>query len=222
MPEKDEGQVTLASLRGRGSRAKAGRGLPEKVQDGPILPQMGLFAAEVRGEAETAEDAPSLVAAPHLMPARAIPGRTAREVPGQAVVRVQPAPDTSPWGGPEAGSVPRDVRAVPEKRVWTVRAIVADVRGRIEGGYGEVWVEGEISNCRPASSGHLYLTLKDGEAQLPVVLFRRQAQLLRFRPNAGMAVLVRGRLSVYEGAWRAAADCGGAGAARGGGAAGGV
>ena len=113
---------------------------------------------------------------------------------------------TAPWGRSESseaiamGEAAREPRrAAGEKRVWTVRGIVADVRGRIEGGYGEVWVEGEISNCRPASSGHLYLTLKDGEAQLPVVLFRRQAQLLRFKPNAGMAVLARGRLSVYEG-----------------------
>ena len=106
---------------------------------------------------------------------------------------------TSPWGGRSSNRELREASAIPEKRVWSVRAILADVRGRVEGGYGEVWVEGEISNCRPAVSGHLYLTLKDGEAQLPVVLFRRQAQLLRFRPNAGMAVLVRGRLSVYEG-----------------------
>lgn len=105
----------------------------------------------------------------------------------------------SPWGRSPQAAEERASATAPERRVWTVRAIVADVRGRIEGGYNEVWVEGEISNCRPAASGHLYLTLKDGEAQLPVVLFRRQAQLLRFRPNAGMAVLVRGRLSVYEG-----------------------
>jgi exodeoxyribonuclease VII large subunit len=59
-------------------------------------------------------------------------------------------------------------------------------------------VEGEISNYRPASSGHLYFTLKDAEAQLPVVLFRRQAQLLRFRPEDGLHVRVRGKASVYE------------------------
>jgi exodeoxyribonuclease VII large subunit len=68
----------------------------------------------------------------------------------------------------------------------------------VEAGYADVWVVGEISNCRPAPSGHVYFTLKDGEAQLPVVLFRRQAQLLRFRPQDGLAVLVRGRVSVYE------------------------
>jgi len=85
-----------------------------------------------------------------------------------------------------------------ERRIWTVRALVTGVRQHVEAGYADLWVEGEISNCRPAPSGHLYFTLKDGEAQLPVVLFRRQAQLLRFRPQDGLAVLARGRLSVYE------------------------
>jgi len=86
----------------------------------------------------------------------------------------------------------------PERRIWTVRALVTDIRQQVETTYTDIWVEGEISNCRPAPSGHIYLTLKDGEAQLPVVLFRRQAQLLRFRPADGLAVLVRGRISVYE------------------------
>jgi exodeoxyribonuclease VII large subunit len=81
---------------------------------------------------------------------------------------------------------------------WGVGELVAGVRRHVEGEYDDVWVAGEISNCRPAPSGHLYFTLKDGEAQLPVVLFRRQAMLLRFRPQDGMAVLARGRVSVYE------------------------
>jgi exodeoxyribonuclease VII large subunit len=85
-----------------------------------------------------------------------------------------------------------------ERRIWSVRALVTDIRQHVETTYTDLWVEGEISNCRPASSGHIYFTLKDGEAQLPVVLFRRQAQLLRFRPGDGLAVLVRGRISVYE------------------------
>ncbi|HZY63659.1 MAG TPA: exodeoxyribonuclease VII large subunit [Edaphobacter sp.] len=86
-----------------------------------------------------------------------------------------------------------------QRRIWTVRDLVIDVRRRLEGGYPDLWVEGEISNFRSAPSGHIYFTLKDGEAQLPVVLFRRQAQLLRFRPADGLAVLVRGRISIYEG-----------------------
>jgi exodeoxyribonuclease VII large subunit len=85
-----------------------------------------------------------------------------------------------------------------ERRIWSVRALVTDIRQHVETDYTDLWIEGEISNCRPAPSGHIYFTLKDGEAQLPVVLFRRQARLLRFRPADGLAVLVRGRVSVYE------------------------
>lgn len=86
----------------------------------------------------------------------------------------------------------------PERRIWTVADLVGSIRQQIESTHTDLWVEGEISNCRPAPSGHLYCTLKDADAQLPVVLFRRQAQLLRFRPTDGLAVLVRGRISVYE------------------------
>ncbi|HUZ95827.1 MAG TPA: exodeoxyribonuclease VII large subunit [Edaphobacter sp.] len=85
-----------------------------------------------------------------------------------------------------------------QRRIWTVRDLVIDIRQQVEGGYPDLWVEGEISNYRAAPSGHVYFTLKDGEAQLPVVLFRRQATLLRFRPADGLAVLVRGRISIYE------------------------
>jgi exodeoxyribonuclease VII large subunit len=84
-----------------------------------------------------------------------------------------------------------------ERRIWSVRALVINIGQHIETTYTDIWVEGEISNCRSAPSGHIYFTLKDGEAQLPVVLFRRQAILLRFRPADGLAVLVRGHLSVY-------------------------
>lgn len=68
----------------------------------------------------------------------------------------------------------------------------------MERDYPDCWVEGEISNLRNAGSGHLYFTLKDEQGQIPVVLFRRQALLLRFRPEAALHVLVRGRISIYE------------------------
>lgn len=83
------------------------------------------------------------------------------------------------------------------RRVWSVRELVDQVCQQIERKYSDIWVEGEISNFRPAPSGHLYFTLKDADAQLPVVLFRRQAVLLRFKPEDGLHVLVRGRVSVY-------------------------
>ncbi|WP_348262167.1 exodeoxyribonuclease VII large subunit [Telmatobacter sp. DSM 110680] len=83
------------------------------------------------------------------------------------------------------------------RRIWPVRKLVEHVCEQVEQEFADIWVEGEVSNCRPAPSGHLYFTLKDADAQLPVVLFRRQALLLRFKPQDGLHVLVRGRVSVY-------------------------
>jgi exodeoxyribonuclease VII large subunit len=86
----------------------------------------------------------------------------------------------------------------PERRVWRVRELVAAVRTHIEREYSDAWVEGEISNFRAPDSGHLYFTLKDGNAQIRVVMFRSSARLLRFRPGDGLQVVVRGRVTVYE------------------------
>jgi exodeoxyribonuclease VII large subunit len=86
----------------------------------------------------------------------------------------------------------------PERRVWTVRGLVAAVRTHVEREYSDAWVEGEISNFRAQSSGHLYFTLKDGNAQIKVVMFSSKARLLRFRPEDGMQVVVRGRVTIYE------------------------
>jgi exodeoxyribonuclease VII large subunit len=86
----------------------------------------------------------------------------------------------------------------PERRVWTVRGLVAAVRALVEREYSDAWVEGEISNFRTPDSGHLYFTLKDGNAQIRVVMFSSKARLLRFRPADGMQVVVRGRVTIYE------------------------
>jgi len=85
-----------------------------------------------------------------------------------------------------------------DRRVWKVRDLVAAVRSHVEREYSDAWVEGEISNFRAPDSGHLYFTLKDGNAQIRVVMFRSSARLLRFRPADGMQVVVRGRVTVYE------------------------
>ena len=79
-----------------------------------------------------------------------------------------------------------------------MRDLVAAVRTHIEREYTDAWVEGEISNFRAPESGHLYFTLKDGNAQIRVVMFRSSARLLRFRPADGLQVVVRGRVTVYE------------------------
>src|SRR5580698_674356 len=85
-----------------------------------------------------------------------------------------------------------------ERRVWKVRDLVGAVRSHIEREYNDAWVEGEISNFRAPDSGHLYFTLKDGNAQIRVVMFRSSARLLRFRPTDGLQIVVRGRVTVYE------------------------
>ncbi len=86
----------------------------------------------------------------------------------------------------------------PERRVWKVRDLVASVRTHIEREFSDAWVEGEISNYRCPDSGHIYFTLKDGNAQIKVVMFRSAARLLRFRPADGLQVVVRGRVTIYE------------------------
>jgi exodeoxyribonuclease VII large subunit len=89
---------------------------------------------------------------------------------------------------------------VPDRpqRILTVSALTALVRERLEGGFADCWVEGEVSNLRTPSSGHIYFTLKDATSQIRVVLFRPGAQRLRFALKEGLQLVVRGRLTVYE------------------------
>jgi len=85
-----------------------------------------------------------------------------------------------------------------DRRIWSVRDLVTAVRTHIEREYGDAWVEGEISNFRAHDSGHLYFTLKDQNSQIRVVMFGSKARLLRFRPENGMQVVLRGRVTIYE------------------------
>ena len=62
----------------------------------------------------------------------------------------------------------------------------------------DICILGELSNCKGHPSGHMYLTLKDEGSQLRAVMFRENASRLRFKPEDGMRVRVRGRISVYE------------------------
>jgi exodeoxyribonuclease VII large subunit len=84
------------------------------------------------------------------------------------------------------------------RRVWRVADLVGAVRTTVERSYTDVWVEGEISNFRLADSGHMYFALKDGDALLRVVMFRMQARLLRFKPDNGMQIIARGRVTIYD------------------------
>ena len=88
--------------------------------------------------------------------------------------------------------------SIQPKRIFTVSELTLLVRDRLEERFPDVWVEGEISNLRTPSSGHLYFTLKDQQSQLRAVLFKAGAQRLRFALREGLQVIVRGRLTVYE------------------------
>jgi len=83
-------------------------------------------------------------------------------------------------------------------QAYTVSQLTALIRGRLEEEFFEVWVEGEVSDLRVPSSGHVYFMLKDQQAQLRCVLFKGNQRFLRFHPEDGMSVLARGRITVYD------------------------
>ncbi|MCX7885964.1 MAG: exodeoxyribonuclease VII large subunit [Verrucomicrobiae bacterium] len=82
--------------------------------------------------------------------------------------------------------------------IYSVTELTRQIKAHLEACFPAVWVEGEISNLRPAQSGHLYFTLKDANAALSAVMFRNTAGRLTFRPNDGLHVLAFGQISVYE------------------------
>jgi len=86
----------------------------------------------------------------------------------------------------------------PERKIFTVAELSLEIKGLLEKRFPDVWVTGEVSNFRGATSGHLYFTLKDASAQIRAVCFRNQARYLKFKPQDGISVIARGHLSVYE------------------------
>lgn len=82
--------------------------------------------------------------------------------------------------------------------VVTVSRLAALLKEVVEENFVQVWVEGEISNWALPASGHGYFSLKDDQAQLRAVIFRSQLRALSFRPENGMQVICRGRVSIYS------------------------
>src|SRR5476651_613199 len=102
-----------------------------------------------------------------------------------------------PFEDEEPPPQPEPVRAA-MRRVFTVTELTVRVRDLLESEFFEVWVEGELSNCRVWNTGHLYFTLKDGASQIKAVIFRSALRYLKFKPADGLRVVARGRVSVYE------------------------
>ena len=83
--------------------------------------------------------------------------------------------------------------------VFSVSDLNREARFLLEDKFPSVLVEGEISNIAMPASGHWYLTLKDESAQIRCAMFRNRNMRVRFRPADGMQVLVKGKVSLYEG-----------------------
>src|SRR5438132_11581381 len=104
-----------------------------------------------------------------------------------------PFEDDEPEPEPERAPTP-----VASRRVLTVTELTVRVRDLLESEFFEIWVEGELSNCRVWNTGHLYFTLKDSASQIRGVIFRSALRYLKFKPQDGLRVIARGRVSVYE------------------------
>ena len=84
------------------------------------------------------------------------------------------------------------------RRILTVAQLTAQLRLVLEDRFTDVWVEGELSNCKVWNTGHMYFTMKGAGAQIRGVMFRTALRLLRFKPQDGLRVVARGRISVYD------------------------
>ena len=84
------------------------------------------------------------------------------------------------------------------RRILTVSELNGRIRSLLEERFFEIWVEGELSNCKVWNTGHMYFTLKDASAQIRGVMFRGSLRRLRFTPKDGLRVIARGNISVYD------------------------
>lgn len=93
------------------------------------------------------------------------------------------------------------------QKILSVSELTRQIKGALELGFSNVWLQGEISNFKLHSSGHMYFTLKDDQAQISAVMWRSRVQQLVFRPADGMKVMVRGKITVYEPRGNYQIDC---------------
>ena len=86
----------------------------------------------------------------------------------------------------------------PQRQIYTVSQLNEEVRLLLSSSFPLIWVEGELSNLVQPASGHLYFTLKDGQAQVRCAMFKNRNLALRIKPENGMHVVVRSRVGLYE------------------------
>jgi exodeoxyribonuclease VII large subunit len=82
--------------------------------------------------------------------------------------------------------------------ILTITQVANQVKYTLEKNYANLWIQGEIASCKPYPSGHIYLTLKDGQSELSAVIFAQYAKQLQYKPVSGLKVTVNGDLSLYS------------------------
>lgn len=86
----------------------------------------------------------------------------------------------------------------PSRQILTVSELTVKIRDLLAKNFTNISVQGEISNCREAQSGHIYFTLKDDRSQVRCIFFKQQQRGIKFRPEDGLEMTVQGSISVYE------------------------
>ncbi len=84
-----------------------------------------------------------------------------------------------------------------EQKVLSVSEVTSLIKVALESSFAQVWIQGEVSNAKLHTSGHLYFTLKDAGAQISAVMWRSRVSNLHFKPEDGMKVIARGSITVY-------------------------
>ncbi len=125
-----------------------------------------------------------------------------REAPAQEKVLPKPAAEPELPAAPAPSAVdsmaPAGPALAPERKIFSVRELTAQVRNLLERNSRDLWVQGEVSNFRISPNGHYYFTLKDEAAQVSCFVWKRNIKALRLRPEDGLQVTVRGQVTVYE------------------------
>ncbi len=93
---------------------------------------------------------------------------------------------------------PKEDGVIEDSHVFTVSELNKNIRSILEGKFSDIWLQGEISNFKPHTSGHFYFSLKDKNSQMSAVMFKGFNSRLKFRPKDGQEVLIRGKITVYE------------------------
>ena len=179
---------------------------PGEVEDGSDRQLgLGLAFAVAPQVVVSGSPAPAVVLAPlvPVAPVNAVTTAPALPVFGStSAASPSPSPLPLPSSSPPvlAPPLPDDVPKAP--RIFAVNELVRAARLTLESRFGEIRVEGEVSGFKRSGPGHLYFCLKDDQASIDCVMYSREAARVRFALADGMAVRLRGRLTIYEGRGR--------------------